>query len=146
MLDGSFGFQLKMLQMESDARARLALQRFEISPARVSALMVIAANPGCTQTRLGDVLSVNRASAMKLVNFLEGRGLVVRKQASDPRANAVFLTRKGVSTLSDVTDTLREADRATLASLSDEEAATFVELVRRLRASGAASEETLKVA
>ncbi|MFP5432659.1 MAG: MarR family transcriptional regulator, partial [Alphaproteobacteria bacterium] len=42
--------------------------------AKFTALLLIRDNPGCDQTALGRALSVNRSSAMKLVNILEERG------------------------------------------------------------------------
>ena len=132
-LERSLGFQLKMLQIESEARARKALAPFDISPARVAAMMMIRTNPGCTQTALGDALSVNRASAMKLVNFLEGRGLVRREQGADLRANAVFLTPEGISALEKMTAALQIADAEALAPLSRKEADLLLSCIRKMR-------------
>lgn len=140
-LEESLGFQLKLLQVDSETRARRALESFDISPARVAAMMIIEANPGCTQTALGDALTVNRASAMKLVNFLEGRGLVRRAPGADPRANAVYLTDSGTVTLKKMTQALDEADRKTLGALTAKEAASFLVCIKKLRASLAASDD-----
>jgi DNA-binding MarR family transcriptional regulator len=132
-LERSPGFQLKLLQVSSEARAQAALEPFDISPARVAALMIIDANPGCTQTALGGALAVNRASAMKLVNFLEGRGLVRRSPSPDPRANALYVTESGAATLREMTKALELADRDTLAPLSSEEAAVFRACIAKMR-------------
>jgi DNA-binding MarR family transcriptional regulator len=134
-LGKSLGFQLKMLQIETDMLAREALAPFGISPARVAALMFIKANPGCTQTALGDAFSVNRASAMKVVNFLEGRGLVRRDQGADTRANALHLTRSGTIMLRKMTEALERADARALVALSDEEIRHLFDLICRMRVS-----------
>lgn len=133
-LRGSLGFQLKMLQVDSDGRARAALEPFDITPARVTALMVVQAQPGCTQTALGEALAVNRASAMKLVNFLEGRGLVERRAGPDMRTNAIFLTPEGRAQLGAMTEALRTADRDMLDLLSREEADFLLDCIRKMRA------------
>ena len=132
-LDNSFGYQLKMLQFDVDGRAREALAEFDISPARVTAMIVISRNAGCTQTALGEALSINRASAMKLVNILEARGFVTRAAAADSRANALYLTRLGDTTLRWMTAALEEADRDVLSPLSDAEQETFRHYIQRIR-------------
>lgn len=132
-LDESLGFQLKMLQLELDARARLALAPFDISPARVAALMMINANPGTTQTALGNALSVNRASAMKLVNFLERRALVRRKPGADARANAVYLTPSGSAQLEKMRRALQGTHQEALAPLSEKEASMLLACIRKMR-------------
>ncbi|MDF2638463.1 MAG: MarR family transcriptional regulator [Novosphingobium lindaniclasticum] len=132
-LEQSLGFQLKLLQVEADARAREALSSFDITPARVSALMMIRSNPGCTQTALGEALSVNRASAMKIVNYLEGRGFVERQASADPRANALQLTDTGRDELDAMTRALHNSDQETLARLSVPEADLLLQLIHKLR-------------
>jgi DNA-binding MarR family transcriptional regulator len=109
-LENSFGYQLRLLHLEADRRARQALDAFGMTPARVTALLVIAAQTGCTQTALADALAINRASAMKMVNTLEALGLVSREQANDPRAHALTLTPKGRDGLDRMVAALRRAD------------------------------------
>lgn len=116
-LENSFGYQLRLLHLEADRRARLALEAFGMTPARVTALLVIAAQTGCTQTALGEALSINRASAMKMVNALEALGLVSREPAADPRAHALTLTAAGSEALDAMLDALRRADEEMLAPL-----------------------------
>jgi len=132
-LEKSLGFQLKLLQFEFDVRARNALAPFEITPARVSALMIIRANPGCTQTALGEALSVNRASAMKLVNYLEGRGLVKREPGADSRANALHLTPEGRTGLEQMQGALARTEQEAVSALTQEEARAMLTTVRKLR-------------
>lgn len=131
-LDNSFGFQLRMLHLEVDRRARQALDIFGMTPARVTALLVIAANPGCTQTALGDALSINRASAMKMVNALETLGLVSRETAADPRAHAVTLTAAGHEAMDAMLEALRKADEAILAPLGPEAREDLLATIRLL--------------
>ena len=109
-LEKSFGYQLRLLHLEADRRARQALDAFGMTPARVTALLVIAAHTGCTQTALGEALSINRASAMKMVNALETLGMVSREPAADPRAHALTLTAAGGKALDAMLDALRKAE------------------------------------
>lgn len=131
-LDTSFGYQLRLLHAETDRRARLALAPFDMTPARVTALIVIAARSGCSQTTLGEVLSINRASAMKMVNVLEARGLVLREIASDVRAHALKLTPEGQSLLERMLDALRKADEDMLVPLPEAERQNLMSSIRAL--------------
>ena len=106
----------------------------DISPARVTALLLIRANKGCTQTALGEVLSVNRSSAMKLVNYLEGRGLVKREAGADLRANALQLTAEGEKMVDEFFAALKRADAKMQSALSPEEGEMLVALLIKARA------------
>jgi len=132
-LENAFGYQLRMVQIEADKTARRMLEPFNITPARVTALIVVSNNPGCTQTRLGEELSINRASAMKLVNFLEGRGLIRRGEAADPRANALYLTGDGRDQLSQMLAALDEAEQQTLRDLTEDERAMMRTCLAKMR-------------
>ncbi|MDR6707358.1 MULTISPECIES: MarR family winged helix-turn-helix transcriptional regulator [unclassified Novosphingobium] len=131
-LEKSFGYQLRLLHLEADRRARQALDAFGMTPARVTALLVIAAHTGCTQTALGEALSINRASAMKMVNALETLGLVSREPAADPRAHALTLTAAGGKALDAMLDALRKADEEMLAPLSPEVRQDLLATIRLL--------------
>lgn len=131
-LENSFGYQLRLLHLEADRRARQALDAFGMTPARVTALLVIAAQTGCTQTALADALSINRASAMKMVNTLEALGLVSREQANDPRAHALTLTLKGRDGLDRMVAALRRADEEMLASLCPQAQGELLATIRLL--------------
>lgn len=132
-LSGLLGYQLQMFQLSAQMLAREALSRYEISPARVTALLLIRANQGCTQTALGEQLSINRSSAMKLVNYLEGRGLVRREAGTDLRANALQLTWEGERLVDDYLAALRQADEKMQRSLTAEEGRTLKALLTKAR-------------
>src|SRR3546814_713670 len=111
--------------------ARQALDEFRISPAKVTALGLIAANPGCGQSALARALSINRASAMKLVNVLEEHGLVERRAGPDLRTNALHLTDMGKADLPVMLAKLAESDKVALAALSEKERATLLQLLEK---------------
>lgn len=133
-LETSFGYQIRRLQLEVDRGARQALVSFDMTPARVTALLVISARSGCTQTALGEALSINRASAMKMVNLLEAKQLVLREAAADPRAHALVLTPKGNELLDHLVEVLRKVDDVMLASLTADARQQLVANIRQLAA------------
>ncbi len=132
-LDSSFGYLLRRMHVKADRVARKMLEPFDITPARVTALIVVANNPGCTQSALGDALSINRASTMKLVNFLERRGLIHRDKTLDSRANALFVSDEGEVQLIKMVAALKEADIMTLESLSEGERNALYEFLESMR-------------
>ena len=83
-------------------RAQIAIYKdFEksvtgLTPPLLAALILIDANPGINQTRLGQVMGVNRATIMALIDRLAALKLVRRApSAADRRANVLQLTDLG---------------------------------------------------
>jgi DNA-binding MarR family transcriptional regulator len=118
------------LLMETDARA--ALSDFDLSPAKMTALILIRDNPGCDQTALGRALSINRSSAMKLVNILADKGLVERRPGRDLRTNALALLPEGAHQLEAMVAAVRQSDARMTQRLSADELATLHGLLARL--------------
>lgn len=94
-LDALLGYQIDMAHLAMIADAREALAPFAITPAKLTAMLLIRANPGCDQTALGRSLRINRSSAMKLINYLAERDLVERRPGRDLRTNALHLSAEG---------------------------------------------------
>jgi DNA-binding MarR family transcriptional regulator len=131
-LDTLVGYQVQRahLRMETDARA--ALSSFGLSPAKLTALMLIRDNPGTDQTALGEALSVNRSSAMKLVNILVERNLIERRPGRDLRTNALHLLPEGEDVVARMLDLTRQSDARMTAALTAEEIRTLHGLLRKL--------------
>ena len=132
-LRGLAGYQLQRVNLKFHEDAARRLAQFDISPARFSALLLVRDNPGCTQTALGEALEVNRASAMKIINYLEERGLVTRAASEDQRANALFLTPLARKLVPQMLDELAVHEEEMMAALSPQERAQFLDLLVRIR-------------
>jgi len=133
-LDMLIGYQLQMARLRLMEAAHAALEPYGISPARVTALALIRAQPGLDQSALGRALSINRASAMKLVNLLVERGLVERRPGRDLRSHALHLTREGETQLPEMVARLRDSEVPVLADLTEPERATLLQLLHRIHA------------
>lgn len=127
------------LLMETDARA--ALGDFDLSPAKMTALILIRDNPGCDQTALGRALSINRSSAMKLVNILADKGLVERRPGRDLRTNALALLPEGARQLEFMVAAVRQSDARMTQRLSADELTTLHDLLARLGPAVTTSDE-----
>jgi len=131
-LDTILGYQVQRAYLAMTADARGALEPHGMTPARLTALLLVRANPGCDQTALGRALSINRSSAMKLVNILEASDLIERRAGRDMRTNALHLTPHGETQLTKMLESLRASDRQMCAGLSAAEAATLIGLLGKL--------------
>ena len=131
-LRGLVGYQVQRAHLVIDTDARAAMAAHDLSPAKLTALILIRDNPGCDQTALGRALSINRSSAMKLVNILAERGLVERRPGRDLRTNALWLTPGGEAQVPVMVDALRKSDARMTARLGAEEVRTLNALLRKL--------------
>jgi DNA-binding MarR family transcriptional regulator len=131
-LQGLLGYQIQRVHLVMETDARAALAPFDLSPAKVTALTLIRDNPGSDQTALGRALSVNRSSAMKLVNILVERNLIERRPGRDLRTNALHLLPEGEALLAQMLDGARHSDARMTARLSAEEVRTLHALLRKL--------------
>ncbi|WP_343222268.1 MarR family winged helix-turn-helix transcriptional regulator [Novosphingobium profundi] len=131
-LAGQLGYQVQLVQPLAHDAARAALSHLEITPARATALLLIRSNPGCSQSALGGALNVNRSSAMKIVDLLEGRGLIRRAPSADPRAHALELTEEGEAFADEVEAALGRYESAFFGVLSEAERVALLEMLRRL--------------
>lgn len=71
------------------------LEPMSLTPSRVLALAYIDEHPGRDQSSLARVMGINRASAMLLIDKLEGHAFVERRPGPDRRTNALFLRPEG---------------------------------------------------
>lgn len=132
-LEALLGYQIEMAHLTMVTDARETLAPFAVTPAKLTAMLLIRANPGCDQTALGRALRINRSSAMKLINYLAERDLVERRPGRDLRTNALHLSAEGEARLTEMVTRLQESDRRMSAGLTAEERATLAALVRKLR-------------
>lgn len=96
VLDELLGYAVRRAQLAMQDSFQEAARGLDTTPARFTALVVIGANPGLSQTLLGKVLGIARSGAMQLTDWLEARGLVERRRApNDARAWGVHLTPRG---------------------------------------------------
>ncbi len=131
-LETLLGYQMQRAYVLMSDDARRVLEPYGLSPAKLTALLMIRANPGCDQTALGRALDINRSSAMKLVNLLAAQGFVERRPGRNLRTNALHLLPEGTKRLAEVVAALKTSDSRMSARLSAAEHATLFALLRKL--------------
>lgn len=104
----------------------------------VGVLAVIEANPGVKQGAVGAPLGIKPANMVSLINELIDQGLVERVVTPDDRrAFALSITPAGSAKLSDSLDRIREHEARMLDGLSEDERATLLALLSRIKAPAA---------
>jgi len=81
----SLGYALRRAQLRVYDRFYEMLGEMDLSPARVTALSIIAMEPEINQTTLAKRLDVAGPSVLKLVDALEEGGLIRREDVADDR-------------------------------------------------------------
>ena len=103
-------------------------------------LQVIAANPGLAQSRLAEAMEVDRSTIVKVVDQLEGRGLIVREPSPhDKRSYCLRLTGEGTAALRRMLALMRRHEDEFTQALSDEERQLLIRLLERLHSPAAPS-------
>jgi DNA-binding MarR family transcriptional regulator len=99
-LGGHLGYFVRRAQLWIFQDFIRTLAELDIRPAQYSVLLLIEANPGLSQAALGQTLGVERARLVRLLDGLEARQFVRRRQSkSDRRSHALSLTARGRSAL-----------------------------------------------
>ncbi|WP_298884143.1 MarR family transcriptional regulator [uncultured Bradyrhizobium sp.] len=107
------GYSIRQAQLWIFREFSRRLASFEISPAQFSVLCVIDANPGVNQLAVAALLSIERAGLGRLVDHLEGRGLVRRTASTiNRRYYELHLTEAGAALLARVRLAATESDKA----------------------------------
>lgn len=95
-LDDILGYLLRRAQLAGFEAFQRATAGHDITPPRYTALTIVGANPGLSQSALGAALGTARSGAMLLTDWLENRGLAERRRRNgDGRAWGLYLTPRG---------------------------------------------------
>jgi len=93
-LDNLLGYQLRRSTAVLMADFVRTLADFDMRPAEVTTLLIIAENPDCSQSEVGEALAIKRANMVPIIARLIERGLVARTRV-DGRSLALRVTPAG---------------------------------------------------
>jgi len=132
-LEEHLGYALRRAQVASFQAFHRATAGARITPPRFTALVILQANPGISQSTLGEVLGTARSGAMLLIDWLEARGLAERRhRPDDGRAWGLYLTLKGQRVTNDLRRRVRAYDRRFASRIAVDERRELLRLLRRL--------------
>ena len=135
VLDDLLGYAIRRAQVAMFLAFHEATRGLEITPPRFTALVIVGANPGISQTTLGNVLGIARSGAMALTNWFEGRGLIERRRRpGDDRAWGLRLTRRGERLVARMKERVAVVDQRRSGVLSANERKELLRLLNKLAA------------
>ena len=133
VLDALLGFAIRRAQLAIQGSFTDATRGMDTTPPRFTALVVIGANPGLSQTVLGKVLGIARSGAMQLTDWFEARALVERRQSpKDARAWGLHLTAKGEKLTARLKERVFAQEQQWTAHLSPRERSELLRLLAKL--------------
>ena len=121
VLDDLLGYALRRAQnaLYLDFHAETAA--FDISPQRFAAVVLIGENPGLKQGVLAEAMGIDRSGALRLVGWLNERGLAGRARiAGDGRAWGLRLSERGEHIRTALTEVVQRHDRRMMARVGPE--------------------------
>jgi DNA-binding MarR family transcriptional regulator len=130
MLPGLLGYRLRLAQQAlfRDFAASVA----ELSPGRVGILLLIQANPGVTQSRLAQAVSLERSTMVGVLHVLEDRGLLERRRGEDRRTNGLWLTAGGRNLVAKLKHRIQLHENRVASRLSSAEREQLIGLLEKL--------------
>ena len=125
------GFQLRRTSVAVMSALASELDPLGLNPSQASLIMLIGANPGCTQSAIGRALRAKPANLVPLINQLTAAGALERIPGQG-RAIALSLTRKGRD-LHDMAKAVFERQEARIGrGLSMEKRTEMIALLRQI--------------
>jgi DNA-binding MarR family transcriptional regulator len=133
VLDELLGYSLRRAQVAMFAAFHEATRGMGVTPPRFTALVVIGANPGLSQSVLGNVLGIARSGAMLLASRFEAQGWVERRhRPDDGRAWGLYLTPRGENVVQKMKRRVAATDRKRSNILSPRERRELLRLLAKL--------------
>jgi DNA-binding MarR family transcriptional regulator len=134
---------LTRLSVHVESQLAELLAPLGIQPRHFGMLSLLIEQNGRSQHQLAEPLNVHRNVMVGLVDELEERGLVERRRHPvDRRAHAVHLLPAGRELHAEAEALVTEFEAKLLGGLSAQEAATFVELQKRISEHAGIAHET----
>lgn len=141
LLGQSVGASARLLRNLLASRIVAVFEPYGLRSGTFSALALIDANPGCSQSEIAQQVGVDKSIVVAILDDLERKGLAGRTRSpQDRRRNALTLTDKGRALLQEMATIGFQVERPIRDALSTEEVTQLIALNRRAFAALAAVE------
>jgi DNA-binding MarR family transcriptional regulator len=128
-------FLLSQVGSHSSAKFAERLEPLGFKPPHAGILRVVRDADGLSQQSLGEKLGMFPSRLVGLIDEIEGKGLVERRNSpADRRSYALYLTDAGRDALEAIGKVSREHQATVCASLNEEERAQLAGFLRRIAA------------
>jgi DNA-binding MarR family transcriptional regulator len=129
----SLGYALRLAQVRAYELFYEMLSTLDLTPARLTALSMIAMAPGLNQATLAQRLRISGPSVLKLVDALQASGFIAREDCADDRRRYVLmLTAQGRAKLADVRQALDAYETRLAGALSAAERGQLMQLLGKV--------------
>jgi DNA-binding MarR family transcriptional regulator len=127
------GFRFRRIQNEMSRRFKQRISRAEVNPGMFSALALIRANPGLSQTDLAAEIGMDRATVVALIDALESNGWAKRtRDPADRRRHSLSITPAGLRELGKLEELALENEASVRAALGPKGMADLRRLLDRI--------------
>jgi DNA-binding MarR family transcriptional regulator len=135
LLNAVIGFRLRRLQNHLARGFNERLAGKDVRPGVFSALALIAANPGLSQTALAREIGFDKATIVAIIDTLERLGWAERRQATvDRRRRALSITPPGARALAELQAVCLANEARIREALSDAERTDLFRLLDKIYA------------
>jgi len=132
LLRNGVGTGVRLLRNELVDRIVAAYAPFSLRSGALSTMVLIKANPGCSQSELAREVAMDDSAMVAIIDELEERGLALRsRSATDRRRNSLALTPDGEALMTEMIGCAMGVEGPIRDALSEEELATLIALLRR---------------
>jgi DNA-binding MarR family transcriptional regulator len=132
-LDDLLGYHLRRGQLRAFGAFAELLAPSGLTPMLYGVLATVAARPGDGQRDIAAALGADPSTMVRLIDQLEGRGLLRRvTHTTDRRTSVPTLTAEGRALLEHATPLVHASEERFAAALSAAERAQLLRLLRRL--------------
>ncbi len=127
------GFHIRLAHGAAYRHFMETFTHLDLTQKQVSALWLVDLHPDIAQTGLAQLMRMDRATTMAIVNRLQARGLLVRgKSQADGRKQTLNLTEAGREMLSVAKSAIVEHERWLKSRFTDKEVQTLIEMLTRI--------------
>ena len=117
-LDEFTGYVVRRAQIWMFQDFKRALKELDMTPAQFAVMKIVAANPGIAQARVAEVLSIERARLVQMLDRLEAPDFITRvRSTTDRRSHALHLTAAGARMLERLEQRVEAHERNVVARL-----------------------------
>jgi DNA-binding MarR family transcriptional regulator len=125
------GYLIRRLHQISVAIFLDASKQFDVTPIQYGAIHVIGVMPGIDQSRLKQLLGLDRQTISNVVQRLMDKKLIAR-EPKDGRSFALFTTGTANALMEAMQRPLASIDERLMQPLDDDEKSEFMRLIRKL--------------
>ncbi|MDI6835065.1 MAG: MarR family transcriptional regulator [Rhizobiaceae bacterium] len=131
------GFHLRMANVAIFQDYQQTMAGLSLTPKQFTVLELVGRNPGVVQIDIAELLSMDKATTMALVDRLEARNFLERRASTiDRRRKDLFLTDEGQAVLQEARDLIAAHERRFTSRFSSAELDALIAQLRRIYRSG----------